>query len=559
MESTRINRCDIALAYAARGWSVIPLVPGGKVPLLSTGQPQIYQKRIPTTDEIKGWWKQWPDANIGIMTGIVSNLAVIDVDGEVGLRSASTLNLPSTLTVISGRLPFGSAKHLYYQYPAEGIRNDQNGKLGKKVDIRGDGGYVVAPCSLHKSGNYYTFFGGFQRYRDNPAPFPTKLLELLRGSREDDMEEVPSQEPWVTKLLQGVGEGERHQALVRLSGYFNSKGMPIDVTKALLLDWNTRCTPPYPGEKVNGTVEDIYKRYPSGVKADEIRPNNVPAVSTERQSVSVTSAKDAFASFKASLEERKKFKGAELSTGFPVLDGFTNGLARANLAVVGAWPGVGKTAWMLGVVKHLAESGHKVAYFPTEMSKNEVLKVLVSNGLSIPFDRVFKGEIDDDEMNRIERYMTGELLKNLEICEIDTPSLQDIQKTCRALKPDVLMLDYIQHTSGGQGSQREKIQEFVYGLKSISKELNAATLVSSQFRRPYKNDEGQPVPPTMFDFAECGQIEREVSFALLMSPTKERFEADLTYPVHFSLAKNRFGKVAEFELSFSQSYVRFGQ
>lgn len=557
MGNMRINLCDIALAYASRGWSVIPLQPEGKKPLLDSWKE--YQNRIASPEEIKGWWKQWSSANVGIVTGPVSNLAVIDVDGEVGLQSASTLNLPSTLTVISGRLPFGSAKHLYYQYPAEGIRNDQNGKLGDKVDIRGDGGYVVAPCSLHESGNYYTFVGGFQRFRDTPSPFPKNLLDMLgAGWKEAEFEPVKSQEPWVTQLLQGVGEGERHQALVRLSGYFNSKGMPIDVTKALLLDWNTRCTPPYPTEKIGATVEDIYKRYPAGVKSDEIRPNNVSAISTERQSVSVTSAKDAFASFKASLEERKKFKGAELSTGFPVLDGFTNGLARANLAVVGAWPGVGKTAWMLGVVNHLAESGHKVAYFPTEMSKNEVLKVLVSNGLSIPFDRVFKGEIDDDEMNRIERYMTGELLKNLEICEIDRPSLKDIQKTMRALKPDVFLLDYVQHCDVGS-SQREGIQEMVYGLKSLAKELNLSALISSQFRRPYKNDDGEPCPPTMFDFAECGQIEREVSFALLMSPTKERFEAELTYPVNFNLAKNRFGKVAEFELSFSQSYVRFGQ
>lgn len=559
MESTRINLCEIALAYAARGWSVIPLQPGGKIPLLSKGEPQIYHSRIASPEEIKAWWTKWPRANIGVCTGRVSNLAVIDIDGEVGSQSASTLNLPTTLTVISGRLPLGSSKHLYYQF-ADGIRNDQDAKLGEDVDIRGEGGYVVAPCSVHESGNYYTFVGGFQRFRDHLSPFPPHLLDMLRAKgKEAGWEEIKEHtEPWVSTLLQGVGEGQRHSALVRLSGYFSSKGMPIDVTKALLRDWNTRCTPPYPTEKIGKTVEDIYKRYPTGTKSDEIKPNNVPAVSTERQMVSVTSARNAFTSFKAALEERKKFKGPELSTGFPVLDGLTCGLTRANLAVVGAWPGVGKTAWLLGVVKHLAESGHRVAYFPTEMSKNEVLKVLVSNGLGIPFDRVFKGEIDGDEMARIERYLTGDLLENLEICEIDRPSIQDIEKTCMDLKPDVIMLDYVQHTSVGS-SQREGIQELIYGFKSLAKRLNAAALVSSQFRRPYKNEDGQPCPPTMFDFAECGQIEREVSFALLMSPTKERFEEDLTYPVHFSLAKNRFGKVAEFELSFSQSYVRFTQ
>src|SRR5512139_3569110 len=70
-----------ALAYAARGWSAIPIEPSGKRPL-AAWQP--FQRRIAAAEEIVRWYRHWPQANVGIVTGTVSGLVVVDIDPRHG-------------------------------------------------------------------------------------------------------------------------------------------------------------------------------------------------------------------------------------------------------------------------------------------------------------------------------------------------------------------------------------------------------------------------------------------------------------------------------------------
>jgi putative DNA primase/helicase len=106
-----------------------------------------------TTDRktIKAWWNRWPDANIGIATGRWSNIFVLDVDGDVGKTSLKELKakhgrLPKTVTVRTGK-----GRHLYFRCGDARVGNSV-GHLGKSIDVRGDGGYVVAAGSIHVSG-----------------------------------------------------------------------------------------------------------------------------------------------------------------------------------------------------------------------------------------------------------------------------------------------------------------------------------------------------------------------------------------------------------------------
>ena len=156
---------DAALVYVGLGWKVIPLhsfrdgactcgnsacTSPGKHPRTTHGLKDA------TTDprQIREWWEQWPGANIGIATGAESGLAVIDVDPRHGGTLEALGDLPPTCTVRTG----GGGWHLYYQYPSGiAIRNNASGKLGKGIDMRGEGGYVVAPPSLHVSGQRYTW------------------------------------------------------------------------------------------------------------------------------------------------------------------------------------------------------------------------------------------------------------------------------------------------------------------------------------------------------------------------------------------------------------------
>jgi hypothetical protein len=139
---------EAALAYAKRGWSVIPLRPNGKQPRIDW---KPYQTRHATEGELRVWWQQWPDANIGIVTGAISGIVVLDSDGSVGWEVISQQGgITETLKVSTAK-----GTHLYLKYPGFVVRNFAR-KL-PELDFRGDGGYVVAPPSLHPSGAAYAW------------------------------------------------------------------------------------------------------------------------------------------------------------------------------------------------------------------------------------------------------------------------------------------------------------------------------------------------------------------------------------------------------------------
>jgi hypothetical protein len=132
-----------ALGYADCGWFVHPV--RGKRPYLNEWQKQASVDAY----QLKEWWVRYPNANVAIVTGLVSKLLVLDVDNKNGLVGKATLrqlegqwgHLPATLTV---QTPHGL--HFYFEHPGGTIRNSVS-RLGDGIDVRCDGGYVVAPPS----------------------------------------------------------------------------------------------------------------------------------------------------------------------------------------------------------------------------------------------------------------------------------------------------------------------------------------------------------------------------------------------------------------------------
>lgn len=181
---------DSARAYGARGWAVMPVhsIEGGHCTCpdgegcSSPGKHPRTQHGLKeaSTDlrRIQRWWARWPDANVAIVTGAVSGLVVLDVDGYHGgddtlaALVAEHEPLPSTLQVITG----GDGMHYLFAHPGEEIRNTAGKKLGPGLDVRGDGGYVVAAPSLHASGRRYEWVDA----EVVPAPMPGWMFEKLR-------------------------------------------------------------------------------------------------------------------------------------------------------------------------------------------------------------------------------------------------------------------------------------------------------------------------------------------------------------------------------------------
>jgi len=230
-----------ALAYLAQGWSVIPCKPKEKVALVKW---QDFQKRKPTRDEIRQWWKQWPDANVAVITGKISGLVVVDVDTY---RGASEDGLPPTDA--RARTARGGL-HLFYRYPpgTKNVANRVNAQPG--IDVRGDGGYVVVAPSVVGDGRYV--------WEGGPALglAPSWVIE---GKPEAE-EAVSAGKDWLSETFaNGLVEGARNDTAARLAGYLYSKGIPKDVATSMVLAANARSTNPLPSTDIATTVRSAYQ------------------------------------------------------------------------------------------------------------------------------------------------------------------------------------------------------------------------------------------------------------------------------------------------------------
>ena len=157
--ATRGALRDAALDYAARGLPVFPCHAGGKTLLTRRGHLDASSHR----EHVWHWWRRWPNANIGLTTGPASGLLVIDLDSPQGCESWERLTAEhgkvATLAAITG----GLGVHAVFAYPDGAEIGNSAGKLGAGIDVRGQGGYVIVPPSLHDSGRRYGWLGSFRR------------------------------------------------------------------------------------------------------------------------------------------------------------------------------------------------------------------------------------------------------------------------------------------------------------------------------------------------------------------------------------------------------------
>lgn len=170
---TSLDLPTAAATLAYKGWAVFPVDAESKVPLVKDWP------NVASTDakQVHQWWRKFPNASIGYATGI---LTVVEIDGEEGLASMNALRAvnpwPPTLSSMSGR-----GLHFFYASP-EPIRNcvglSQDGKrgLGKGIDVRGQGGFVVLPPSRHSNGRVYRWV-----QKVAPVCMPEWMTERLRS------------------------------------------------------------------------------------------------------------------------------------------------------------------------------------------------------------------------------------------------------------------------------------------------------------------------------------------------------------------------------------------
>ncbi len=235
-----------------RGFSVIPLRPGDKRPQTRW---EAFQTNLPTEVQVQAAWAHCPDANVGIVTGRVSGIIVLDVDGAAGRESIRGKHLPPTPTC---KTPRGG--HYYYRHPGGHVPNAVG--LLPGIDLRADGGYVVTAPSVNAEGVRYEWCEGLRLDEVDLAPPPQWLLDLL-AKKEPAPVAVPVAQG--ADVLQGVPEGQRNNTAARIAGRVLKAGLNPQETEEFLLFWNRKNKPPLPEEEVRAVARSISARHvPAG-------------------------------------------------------------------------------------------------------------------------------------------------------------------------------------------------------------------------------------------------------------------------------------------------------
>lgn len=247
-----------AFEYLRRGWSVIPIRAHDKRPAIRWLE---FQQRHATEDEVKDWYRRRPEGNVGIVTGLISGIVVLDIDpkhgGDASLAELLREHgpLPHTIEAVTG----GGGRHVYFIHPGGIVRNKVG--LAPGIDLRGDGGCIVAPPSMHASGMVYHWLQGQDPQHGKLAPMPRWLLRMASDSQQRPGHTV---EYWRKLVKEGVPEGERNNTIASFTGHLLWHGIDPEVAQELLLCWNrVRCRPPLPDEEVIQTIGSITRLHES--------------------------------------------------------------------------------------------------------------------------------------------------------------------------------------------------------------------------------------------------------------------------------------------------------
>lgn len=237
----------------------------------------------------------------------------------------------------------------------------------------------------------------------------------------------------------------------------------------------------------------------------------------------------------------------KIHTGFSQIDNYIY-FEGGDLVVVGARPGVGKSAFITQVMCNIAEQGYKVGYFNLEMSSSQFLERVLSRYSGISLTRIRKAKhYLGDEKERFEKAREKAKMDNFLICS-GANKVSDIKAKCRNQDFDIIVIDYLQLVRADRtfNNRASEVGEISKSIKALAMELKVPIIALSQMNR--ENDENSE--PNISDLRESGDIEQDASIICLMWNLKNGTKG-------FKIGKNRQGELAKIGLNFNGDIMSF--
>ena len=251
---------------------------------------------------------------------------------------------------------------------------------------------------------------------------------------------------------------------------------------------------------------------------------------------------------------------AGIASGFTDLDYKTTGFQPSDLILLAARPSMGKTALALNIALHVAAVERKhVAIFSLEMSKEQLVKRLLSQESHVDSQKLRTGNLQDNEWTAL---IEGGEIVGKSLLEIDdTPGItvSELRSKCRKLQMekglDMIIIDYLQLMSGSKKaeSRQNEVSEISRSLKAIARELSVPILALSQLNR--KAEERSDHRPQLSDLRESGAIEQDADVVMFID--RERNETEEANKATVIIAKQRNGPIGDVNLMWLPKYTQF--
>lgn len=274
-----------------------------------------------------------------------------------------------------------------------------------------------------------------------------------------------------------------------------------------------------------------------------------------------------------SLKDKEGLSG--IPSGFTALDKETGGWQNSDLIIIAARPAMGKTAFILSMARNICvDHNIPMALFSLEMASVQLITRMISSETGISSEKLRKGQMSDDEWQRL--FTNVSALENAPLFIDETPSLSifDFRAKCRRLVMQhgvkIIMVDYLQlmtASSGkGGGNREQEIAMISRSLKAIAKELNVPVIALSQLSRTVETRPGKR--PMLSDLRESGAIEQDadiVSFIFrpeyykiaVWDNDEEGAETSTENQAEIIIAKHRNGATADVRLAFHKNIGKF--
>lgn len=514
-----MNLLQQALRYRQLGWSIIPIERKSKLPALKSWKE--YQERLPTNQEIQNWFYNLTPLNLAIVTGRISKLVVIDVDTLSIPLGLTNLNLISPISVKTGK-----GKHFYFRLKDNEIIPSRT-RVFDNVDIRGDGGYIIAPPSIHDSGMQYRWIN--EPFVIHSLPY---LPEVSKKVLYKEHVEEKNKSGWISEALQGLKEGNRDDTLFRICSRLRIDGYSESDCFTLLSPFADRVDAI---SILKEKIHNVWSRYGTKSSIWGLQSMSGDYRQPTKPKIYSPGVAADFDEYCKRRERKSSLQGYEISTGLSKLDHMLTGLQRGEIYTIGARTGIGKTTLCLNISANVLETNRGVLYLSTEMSFDSIL------------DRVKLIMGSDDKLKE----------SRLFVSDIGNPNQEQIREMINECKPDVLVFDHIQHLGDSITNRTQELSVMVKALKNIAREHDIVVLVASQLNRGADSINmrtGEKIKPQIYHLKEAGSIEEESSGVILMS---KEYAIDDDHDIYdLNVGKNRFGTTGHIEMTFEKSTMR---